>query len=74
MARLLADESFRHSWDMSDERKIDGTWVQGLCCECGEFVPFGEEVEHVAAAFASLLDAQPAQPTPGAQGGGEVAR
>lgn len=43
LARLLADESFRHSWDMSDEQKIDGVWVQGLCCECGEFVPYGEE-------------------------------
>ena len=57
LARLLADESFRHSWDMSDERKIDGAWVQGLCCDCGEFVPYGEEVDHFTAAFATVLDA-----------------
>lgn len=61
LARLLADESFRHSWDMSEEQKINGAWVAGLCCECGEFVPFGEEVDHISAAFASLLTT-PAQP------------
>ena len=34
-AQRLADESFRHVWDMSDERQIGGAWVAGLCCECG---------------------------------------
>jgi hypothetical protein len=54
-ALRLAEESFRHSWDMSDERLIDGAWVAGLCCECGDFVPYGQEVAHVAAAFAPLI-------------------
>lgn len=51
----LAEESFRHSWDSSDERRIHGAWVQGLCCECGEFVPYGTEVAHVATALAPLI-------------------
>ena len=55
-AQRLAEESFRHSWDSSDERRIDGVWVQGLCCECGEFVPYGTEVAHLATAFAAVLD------------------
>lgn len=54
-ALRLAEESFRHVWDMSDERLIDGAWVVGLCCECGDFVPYGQEVAHVAAAFTTLL-------------------
>tara|TARA_R100001530_G_scaffold52272_2_gene38684 strand:+ start:56 stop:349 length:294 start_codon:yes stop_codon:yes gene_type:complete len=57
LAQLLAAESFRHYWDSSDERQIDGAWVWGLCCECGEFVPGGEEEAHLAAAFAPLLPA-----------------
>jgi hypothetical protein len=56
-AARLAEESFRHSWDMSDERLIDGAWVVGLCCECGDFVPYGQEVAHVAAALAPLIEA-----------------
>ena len=52
----LAEESFRHSWDMSDGRLIDGAWVAGLCCECGDFVPYGQEVAHVARALAPELD------------------
>lgn len=63
LARRLAEESFRHSWDASDERRIEGAWVAGLCCECGEFIPFGQEVAHLAAAFAPLL--------PPAKSGGE---
>lgn len=55
-ALRLAEESFRHSWDMSDERLIGGAWVAGLCCECGDFVPYGEEVAHVVAAFTPLID------------------
>lgn len=55
VALLLAEEGFRHSWDTSDERLIDGKWVAGLCCECGAFVPYGQEVAHVAAALALLL-------------------
>jgi hypothetical protein len=54
---VLAEECFRHSWDMSDERRIDGAWVAGLCCECGAFVPYGQEVAHVAAALAPLIAA-----------------
>jgi len=63
IAQRLADESFRHSWDMSDERQIEGAWVSGLCCECGEFVPFGQEVAHFAAAFAPIVRAALATPT-----------
>ena len=47
IAEVLAD----HTWDMSDEQKVNGEWVWGVCCECGEFVPFGEENSHVAAAI-----------------------
>lgn len=55
LAQRLANESFRHSWDTTDERRIDGEWVHGLCCDCGEFVPFGEEVAHLAEAFERVL-------------------
>jgi hypothetical protein len=58
---VLAEESFRHSWDMSDERLIDGAWVAGLCCECGAFVPYGQEVAHVATALAPLIAAMKAE-------------
>jgi hypothetical protein len=52
---VLAEECFRHSWGMSDERRIDGVWVAGLCCECGAFVPYGQVVAHVAAALAPQI-------------------
>jgi hypothetical protein len=55
LAFQLAEEGFRHSWDMSDERLIDGAWVAGLCCECGAFVPYGQEVAHIAAALTRIL-------------------
>ena len=55
VAVRLAEESFRHNWDSTDERRIDGVWVSGLCCECGDFVAFGKEVEHVAAALEPLI-------------------
>lgn len=58
---LLAEESFRHSWDMSDERRIEGAWVAGLCCECGAFVPYGQEIAHIAAALASFIAAAMAE-------------
>ena len=58
VASYLAEEAFQHSWDTSDERQIDDVWVAGLCCECGEFVPYGQEVAHVAAALAPIVAAR----------------
>ena len=73
-ALLLAEESFRHSWDMSDECLIDGAWVSGLCCECGTFVPYGQEVAHVAEAFEVVLARIVAEKVTAARAEGEALR
>ena len=44
-----------HYWLGSDEQKIDGEWVWGFDCECGEFVPDGQTNAHLAKALAPLF-------------------
>lgn len=37
-----------HSWDMTDEIRVDGVWTWVLCCECGEMPPMAEGHQHIA--------------------------
>lgn len=56
-AEVLAE----HASDMSDEQCIDGKWVHGVCCDCGEFVPFDAVNDHIAAAQTAALSAHLAE-------------
>lgn len=33
---VLAEVLGEHSWDMTDEIKVNGVWTWVLCCECGD--------------------------------------
>lgn len=40
-----------HSWDMTDEVKVNGVWTLVLCCECGDQPRLTEGHQHIADAI-----------------------
>lgn len=48
---VLAEIIGEHSWDMSDEIRVNGVWTWVLCCECGEMPPMAEAHQHIADAI-----------------------